>query len=192
MGVKIFTAAASEPVSLTEAKLHLKVDGTDEDGLIGALIGTARETVEGICRRALVTQTWDLVMDEFPECDEIKLPYPPLQSITSIQYTDQYNVTATFASTNYIVDAYGEPGRVKLVYGAAWPGNTLTVMNGVKIRFVAGFGAAAAVPLKYKQAILLLVGHWYAHREEVADNTNLMEIPLGVNALLWMDRNLRL
>ncbi len=190
MALKIYTAPATEPVSLVEAKLHLKVDGTDDDTLISGYITTARETVEGIARRALITQTWDFMLDEFPEGDELKIPFPPLQSITSVQYTDQDNVTATFAASNYAVDIYSEPGRIKLVYGAAWPGISLYAANGVKVRFIAGFGAAAAVPAKYKQAILLLVGHWYANREQVGVNVNLFEIPFGVKALLWLDRNM--
>jgi uncharacterized phiE125 gp8 family phage protein len=190
MALKIATPPASEPVSSTEAKLHLKVDASTDDTLIANLITTAREAVEAIARRALITQTWDLYLDEFPEGDELKIPFPPLQSAT-VQYTSLDNVTATFAPANYAVDVYSEPGRIKLVYGAAWPGGSLCALNGVKVRFVAGFGAAAAVPLKYKQAILLLVGHWYANREQVAGNVNLSEIPFGVNALLWLDRNLR-
>ena len=193
MALKIYTQPTTEPVSLAEAKLHCKIDDTIDDTLIANLITTARETVEGISRRALITQTWDLFLDEFPEGDEIEIPFPPLQSTgLSVQYTNQAGgAPATFASTNYAVDIYSEPGRIKLVYGAAWPGETLYTLNGVKVRFVAGFGAAAAVPLKYKQAILLLVGHWYANREQVAGNVNLSEIPFGVMALLWLDRNLR-
>ena len=194
MALKIYTAPTSEPVSLVEAKLHLRVDDTIDDTLITSLITTARETVEGISRRALVSQTWDLFLDEFPEGDELLLPFPPLQSTgLTVQYTNQDNVLApaTFASTNYAVDIYSEPGRIKLVYGAAWPGDTLYTLNGVHVRFTAGFGAAATVPLKYKQAILLLVGHWYANREQVAGNVTLNEIPFGVTSLLWLDRNLR-
>jgi uncharacterized phiE125 gp8 family phage protein len=191
MALKIYAAPATEPVSLVEAKLHLRVDGTTDDTLINGLIASARETVEGIARRALITQTWDLILDEFPEGDELKIPFPPLQSIVSVQYTNQDNVTAMFAAANYAVDVYSEPGRIKLVYGSAWPGSALYTLNGVKVRFTAGFGAAAAVPAKYKQAMLLLLGHWYANREEVAGNINLAEIPFGVNALLWLDRNMR-
>jgi uncharacterized phiE125 gp8 family phage protein len=192
MALKIYAAPAVEPVSLAEAKLHLKVDGTTDDAVINILIATARETVEGIARRALITQTWDLFLDEFPEGDELKIPFPPLQSTgLSVQYTNQDNVTATFAATNYAIDTYSEPGRIRLVYGAAWPGDTLYTVNGVHVRFIAGFGATAAVPMKYKQAILLLVGHWYANREQVAGNVNLSEIPFGVDVLLWLDRNLR-
>jgi uncharacterized phiE125 gp8 family phage protein len=192
MALKIYAAPAVEPVSLAEAKLHCKIDGSEEDASMNIWITTARETVEGIARRALISQTWDMFLDEFPEGDELKIPFPPLQSTgLTVQYTNQDNVIATFNSVNYAVDIYSEPGRIKLVYGSAWPGDTLYALNGVHVRFTAGFGAAAAVPLKYKQAILLLVGHWYANREQVAGNVNLSEIPFGVNALLWLDRNLR-
>jgi uncharacterized phiE125 gp8 family phage protein len=191
MALKLYSAPTVEPVTSTEAKLHLKVEVSTDDTLITSLITAARETVEAISRRALVTQTWDLVQDAWPQGDELVLPLPPLQSVTSIQYVDQNNVTATFASSYYAVDTYSESGRVKLVMGAAWPGSTLYTLNGVRVRFTAGFGLAVSVPQKYKQAILLLVGHWYANREQVIAGLKPEEIPFGVEALLWLDRNLR-
>jgi uncharacterized phiE125 gp8 family phage protein len=192
MAVKIVTPPTVEPISTTEAKLHLKVDATDDDTLIANLITAAREMVEAITRRALITQTWDLVVDQFPEGDAMEIPFPPLQTITSVQYTDKDNVTKTFANTSYAVDIYSEPGRIKLVYGYAWPGVALYTLNGVKVRFTAGFGAAAtAVPSKYKEAMLMLLGHWYANREAIIDIRKSSEVPLGVYSLLWLDRNMR-
>jgi uncharacterized phiE125 gp8 family phage protein len=194
MALKIATPPTVEPVSATEAKLHLKMDATTDDTLIANLITAARETVEAIARRALITQTWDLVMDEWPAGDELMIPLPPLQTIVSVKYVTQNGLLATpttFAVANYAVDTYSEPGRMKLVYGAAWPGDSLYTLNGVIVRFTAGFGVAVNVPLKYKQAILLLVGHWYANREQVVSGGSPQEIPFGVKALLWLDRNLR-
>lgn len=191
MALKIYTAPVTEPISSVEINMHLRIDETIEDALIDNLITTAREVVEAISRRTLITQTWDLVMDSFPASDELVIPNPPLQSVVSVTYIDQNNVSATFAASNYAVDTYSEPGRIKLVSGAAWPGSQLYTLNGVRVRFTAGFGDASAVPNRYKEAIMLLVAHWYANREQGSEKA-IQDIPFGVNALLWLDRNLRL
>lgn len=190
MALKTITPPASEPVTLTEAKQQCRVDTNDDDALITGLIAVAREYVEAVTNRALITQTLELVLDQFPAGVEIILPAAPLQSVTSITYTDADGTTATFNSANYIVDADSQPGRVALKSGCAWPTTTLQEISGVRVRYVAGFGLAAAVPQKYKQAMLLLIGHWYENREQVIVGSGIamMEIPLGVKHLLWLDR----
>ena len=186
--LKLVTGPTVEPVSLTEAKLHLRVDGTDDDTVISALIVAAREAVEHIARRALISQTWELILDSWPD-SPFEVPLPPLSSVTSIKYKDEDGVEATFSSSSYVVDADSQPGRVALASEASWPGGTLYPVGGVRVRFVAGYGSAAtAVPQRYKQAILLLVGHWYEHREEASEGRGLTQVPFGVEALLWMDR----
>ena len=188
--LKQATAPASEPVTLAEAKLHLRVDFDDDDTLIAAQIASAREVVEAIARRALITQTWDLVLDAFPGVYYIDLPLPPLQSVTSVKYVDEDGNEHTFSSTYYIVDTYREPGRLVLASNASWPSNTLQETAGVRVRFVAGYGDDGDdVPAKFKQAILLLIGHYYEHRESVSDERSLAILPQGVRELLWMDRN---
>lgn len=185
--LKIATAPAEEPISLSEAKLHLRVDISDDDDLITSQIVTARRRAEKIAGRALVTQTWDYVLDAFPEGDTLEIPKPPLQSITSIKYYDEDGTEYTVDSGDYYVDTYGEPGRVVLKSSATWPSTTLREANGVIVRFVAGYGDAEDVPEEFKQAIYLLVGHFYENREAVSD-AKLLPTPDGVMALLWMDR----
>jgi uncharacterized phiE125 gp8 family phage protein len=159
-----------------------------EDTLISSLITTAREHVENVLRRALITQTWEMWLDYFPEGD-LEIPLPPLASITSIKYYDTANAEATFAAANYFVDTKSNPGRVVLSYGTAWPSVSLRQINGVCITFVAGYGAAAAIPQAIKQAMLLLIAYWYDQREAVL-TTGAMpkEVPLAVDALLMPHR----
>lgn len=57
---------AVEPVTLAEAKAHLRVDGTAEDTLIGSLIVTSRLHVEAAMGLALVTQSWSVFLDAWP------------------------------------------------------------------------------------------------------------------------------
>src|SRR5690606_20838877 len=149
---------AEEPVMLEEAKLHLRVDTTDEDTLISSLIVSAREHVEAFQLRALVTQTWRLSLDEFPAGRVIRLPRPPLQSVTSITYIDPTGAQQTLDSSVYDVDADSEPGRVVLKADASWP-EVADVPGAVQVEYAAGYGDAAAVPEVVRQAMLLLIGH---------------------------------
>lgn len=181
-------APVTEPVHLDEVRDHLRVDITDDDTLIEALITAAREYVEQASRRALVTQTWRYNLDQFPAADEIELPRPPLKSVTSITYRDSDGTTHTLASSVYEVDTDSQPGRVRLAYGEDWPSDTLAETNPVRITFVAGYGDADDVPKRWKQAILLLVGHWYENREAVMVGSIPREIPFAVESLINLDR----
>ena len=191
MNISLVTAPTAEPVTLEEAKNHLRVDITDDDILIESLILVARNVCEGISNHKFVTQTWDIFMDAFPGSNEIILPksLSPLSSVTHIKYTDEDDNESTFASSNYVVDTYSDPGRIKLDRDSNWPNDTLVVLNGVVIQVVVGYGDDADVPQEYKQAILLLLGHWYENREQVTVGEVAREIPMGVEALLWLDRN---
>lgn len=178
------TAPPVEPIGLEEAKDHLRVDHTDEDALIDALILTARQRVETHTGRALITQTWDWSLDRFSQSREpLRAPKPPLQSITSIQYYDNNDVQQTLATTVYQVDAVNQPARITLADGQQWP-NTFNRLNAVTIRFVAGYGATGNfVPWPIKAAMLLIIGHFYCHRDEVSTRTPY-KLPFGVDALL--------
>lgn len=192
MALTVVTAPAVEPVSLAEGKLHLRVDISTDDDLITAMIQAAREVVEGISRRALITQVWKLILDEFPEEDEIVIPLPPLQSVTSITYKDRDGNESTFSSGDYIVNTDTEPGKVVLAYGSSWPSTTLYPTGAITVQFTAGFGDASTdVPEKYRQAMMLLLGHFYENREAIATTGAVpKEVPFGVEALLWLDRNM--
>lgn len=182
------TDPTAEPVSLAEAKTHLRVDTTADDALIASLVVAAREAIEEISGRSLMTQTWDLVFDAFPDAP-FTVPRPPLASVTHITYTDKDGNESTFASANYVVDTNSEPGRVALATDAEWPSTTLYPIGAVVVRFVAGYGNAGDVPERYLQALKLVIGHWYENREAIA-TTGAMpkEMPLAVQALLWMNR----
>ena len=184
MNLRLFAGASVNAVSLEEAKLHVRQDQSADDDLILGLIELAGNYVEETCNLALVNQTWDLFMDAFPG-GEIVVPKMPLVSVTGIYYTAEGAVEATFASTNYVVDAYSQPGRIVLDDSAAWPGNELVVVNGVRVRFVAGFGTGgSSVPRMIRQAMLLMIGHWYENREATREKA-LSNVPMGVDSLLW-------
>ncbi len=188
--LKLYTAPTEEPVDLDEIKTQLRIDGTTEDAYLDRLRIAARKYMEGtVLNRALITQTWDYYLQGWPGKNYIEIPLPPLVSITSIKYTDYLNVESTFANTEYIVDTVAEPGRVYLKWDKSWPSVSLQVVNAIVIRFVAGYGAAAAVPENIKQAILLQIGALYENREdEVLANVQKMQLAFGADELVNSDR----
>jgi uncharacterized phiE125 gp8 family phage protein len=99
------TDASTEPVSLAEAKLHLRVDAsaTDEDALIGALITAARQMAEGELQRTLVSTLWELRTDGFS--DALRLDWPRVQGVESLQFLDADGVLRTLDPADYVLDA---------------------------------------------------------------------------------------
>lgn len=187
MALVLYAAPAAEPVSTTEAKSHLRVDHATDDTLIASLVQAAREMAEQQTRRALITQTWDLYLDDWPDGGELRLYLPPLQSVTSIQYTDSSGSVATFGTANYYVDTYREPGAVVLNDGCSWPATTLRETSGIQVRFTCGYGTAgSAVPMPIRQAILMATGHWYENRElATTAPVTFREAPKAFDWLLW-------
>ena len=180
---KIITEPSVEPVNVPEAKTHLRVDHSTEDVYIGGLITAARRMAEMLTQRAFITQTIDLYLDEWPEA-AINIPFPPLQSVSSIKYKDTTGTEYTWDAANYIVDIGREPGRVVLADGVSWPSASLYATSPITVRFLAGYGAAGSnVPAAIRQALLLLIGHLYENRE--ATSQNVYQLPLGAEWLLW-------
>ena len=154
---------------------------SQEDTLIESLITVAREKCENITNRALATQTIVLSLDQFPS-GNIRLPRPPLVSVTSIKYKDSAGTDTTWDSSNYIVDIAKEPGEVALAYGISYPLYTEYASSSVKITYVAGY--ITDCPKAIKQAMLLLIGHYYENREEFVIGQTIAKIPRSVDDLL--------
>ena len=162
MAYKIITPPSVEPLTLTEAKDHCRVDGTDEDALIAALITAARESAEHETGRALCTQTRELVLDAFPEA--FALRGAPVQSLVSVKYLDTAGVEQTLDPQDTLLDKDSEPGYLVPAYGKAWPA-TWPVPNAVRVQYTCGYGAAVNVPSALKSWMLLAIGTLYAQRE---------------------------
>ena len=182
MPMQLITPPAAEPVSLAEAKLHLRVDFDEDDALSQALISAARQAAEMLTQRQLVTARWRMVLDSFPGCGlmgvpagqtftlpghAILIPKSPLQSVVEIRYLDMAGVSQVMPSAHYTVDKTCEPARITPVFGQIWP-VALPQISAVSVTFDAGYGSAADVPEGLKSWIKLRLGSLYAHREEVA------------------------
>lgn len=203
MGLRLITAPATTPISLDQAKAHLRVVDNDEDDLITALIIAATDYVETLLGRALIDQTWELVLDAFPASDPfatdtipdiadgaIKIPKPPLIEVISINYADESGNDQVVASSSYYVDTTSRYGWVVPQGGAlAWPA-TINAINSVRIRFRAGFldsGSSPPVeniPKSITAAMFLLIGALYENREQTVVATIANKLPWGVDELL--------
>ena len=163
MTLRVITPPAIEPVSLETAKAFLRVDGTTEDALITLLIKAAREKGEQLARRAFITQTLEISLDTWPDKCEMDVPRPPLRSITSVKYIDFDDLEHTVEPSTYYVVSQYEPAELVI---KTLPGEALRREGAITIRFIAGYGDAAAdVPERIKSAIQSLVAHWYENRE---------------------------
>jgi len=185
---ELVTAPATEPVTVAELKLHCRQDFADDDALFTSLGVAARQWFEVALDRQLVTASWKVRLPWFPAGD-IELPYPPLQSVTSITYKDTALVTQTLSAAAYTAITNRTPGVVQLRDGYSWP-STGTDVLAVVVTFVAGYGAAAAVPDLIKAGIKLLVGHWYERREAVGDKA-LASVPFAADAIVQAARAYR-
>ena len=161
---------------------------THEDDLITDWIIAARKESEKILRRALITQTWDYTLDAWPAGNVMKLPLPPLQSVTHVKYKDTAAAESTWSSADYIVDTASLPGRIGLAYGETWPSTTLQPIAAITVRLICGYGDAATdVEEDIRQAIKLIAATMYENRE-VTDVKQPFEIPYGAKQLLEMER----
>ncbi len=185
MITKLKTAPSAEPILSADAILWMKLDsdtGTADAAIITSLIKTARIYCESITNRALITQTWYAYMDQFPCEDFIKLPKPPLQSVTSIKYTDSDGTQYTFSSSDYSVDTDSEPGRIVLNYGESWPTATLATKNPIVIEFICGYGSAGtSVPDTILTGLKVDIADMYQNRESIMPNSNFKRLPIVDN-----------
>ncbi|MEM7619771.1 MAG: head-tail connector protein [Pseudomonadota bacterium] len=179
------SAPATTPISLSEAKAHLRVLHSDEDTLITSLITAAVSYLDGrhgILGRSLITQSWEYRIHCFPYHQVIKIPLPPLRSVVSVTYIDDNGIEQTLSPSQYVVDTSDLVGKIYSAYDITWP-TTRDEPYAVRIAFTSGFGVAADVPAPIKQALLLLIGHFYLNREAVNEKT-LKAAPMAVEALI--------
>lgn len=178
---------ATEPVSLAEAKAHLRVNHADDDTYISTLIIAARRQVEARTGLRLITQGWSLFRDCWPMQADLSLGLAHVSAINDIFVYSEDGMPAIYDPAHYYLDAVAKPSRVVLRQDRLPPMPGRRV-NGIEVRFTVGFGAAVAVPQELKQAILMLLAHWFDHRGD-AEGARL---PLNVADIIRQHRIVRL
>lgn len=184
---QILSQPTNEPISLTEAKLHLRVDGSGEDALISDLIRAAREHVENLTGRATTNRLVRETFDSFPESlNVLTLQFPPVSALSGVTYSSGTESTTRETTHSGLRLLDDQPG----IYAVSGWSGAADIPGAVEVRYVAGYGASGSdVPRPMRQAILLLVGHWFANRESVTAGQSPAEVPQAVTALLWPYRN---
>lgn len=197
---KVIVDATEEPITLVEARMHLRLDAEGspaahpEDALVTALITAAREHAEKFTGRTIARKTLELALDSFPVSPgtsayllAMEIPAPPLLQLQSVIYTD---ADGEHAFTGYQLDTYSEPPRLLPdASSSAWPITTSGQANSVRIRYLAGYTLPgdspdlAPLPKSIKQAMLLHIGHLYENRQ-AAGYAKLDVLPMGVESLL--------
>jgi uncharacterized phiE125 gp8 family phage protein len=183
--------AAKVLVAACEFSADILTIGHDaiEDTWLNDAIATAREHIEDITRRALLTQAWYYYLDSFPDKDFIRLPFGNLQSVTSVKYKDSDGTEHAMTVTDYIVETNGEGcGRIVLPYGISWPSVSLYPSNPITIEFVCGWTAAASIPKKIRHALLMICADLYENREAQSSSQFTYQENKTVSALLASSR----
>jgi uncharacterized phiE125 gp8 family phage protein len=182
MILNLITGPATEPVTAALVR-QLSMPGVPStlDSEITAIIPTARQLIEQLSGRALISQTWDRWFDYgFPQV--IELPWAPLQSV-EITYTDVNGSAQTLNSALYTVDTDSEPGRIYPAFDQCWPG-TRCIPKAVKVRYVAGYGDDADdVPEQLRHAVAMMTAELFNNRED-SSPVALARVPWGVKALV--------
>ncbi|MFN3659567.1 MAG: head-tail connector protein [Pseudolabrys sp.] len=181
MSSLLITAPAAEPLTLAEARAFLRVEHNDDDALIEALIAGARIHVEAQTRRALITQSWRLIFDAWPADGRIEVRPAPLQTLTAARVHDA-NGEAQAIDTQAFVANLGASALAFMPWALPAAGQSAA---GIELDVTVGYGAAASdVPEPLRQAVRLLVAHWYENRGLVAASGQGAALPAGVAALI--------
>ena len=192
MSLVLTSGPTVEPITLAEAKAHLRVDQTAEDALIASLIITSRLHIETALGLALITQSWSYFLDRWPKSCEIVLPLRPVQTINAVRIYSDNTTYVTLPGGAFSLDGTGLPARAVRA-ATVVPVNPLRATGGIEFALTAGYGpAASSVPAPIRQALLLLVAHWYEHRDPIEIGMPETRIPAVVSDLLQPYKPVRL
>lgn len=181
----LITPPALDPVTLAEAKAHIRLEHDEDDLYVGGLIKAATDLVETLTGRVVLDQTWQLQVANFAA---LHLPRSPVIEVTAIECRTFTGELEELPADAYQVRRY--PGGAELLPmpGKRWPLVPPGYVDGVTVRWRAGEETAAQVPPAIRHAVLLLVGHFYESRLAVEAASSAVEMPMGVEALLSRHR----
>jgi uncharacterized phiE125 gp8 family phage protein len=162
-------------VAAANANLSSGVDGGDEDAYISLLISATAELIERITNKILMQRTHRIFYDDWPNGDIITLPLSPIQSLDALKYINSNGTLTSFTGMTLDGEDKDLPPRLILNSGESYPALAMSVLNGVQIDVTTGYGSTeSSIPFVMRQAILFLVGHWYANREPVINGISVL------------------
>jgi uncharacterized phiE125 gp8 family phage protein len=179
----LLTPPAVEPVTLAEAKAFLRVEHDDDDDMIATLIAAARSQIEAQTRRALITQTWQLIRDSWPPDGRLVVLPAPLGEVLAARIYDAGGLADSVDLQAFTIDKAAAPAIIAFPpWSMAAPGRAVA---GIEIDVEAGYGDDPAdVPQPLRQAITLLVAHWYENRGLIAVGQSFAVLPTTVAAMI--------
>lgn len=176
MSLKLTTPATVPVLTTAQAKLHLRVDNTDEDALIDLMVSSATQDAEHLMRRAVMPQKWTVSLDAFPggyaggswqldaRAFAIDLAMPPVTAVDSVTYISSAGVSTTLPSTEYqLVTGNDHIAYLVPAFGKSWPATRFQA-DAVQVIFSTGYANAAAVPEAIRAWISLRLGALYENR----------------------------
>ena len=179
---KVVTAATSNPITLTEAKTHLKVDTTADDTFITNLIKSATSSAQEYTNRFFIQTTIQQVGDKWEDISN--LFKSPVASVTNIKYVDPSGSLQTLSTDVYFVDDVNKPARIGLKPNQSFP-EIIDRLNAVQVNYVVGLATGSdEVDEGIRQALLLTIGNWYQNRQAVVTGTLATELPMNAKFLL--------
>ena len=188
----LLAGPAIEPVTLSETKLFLRLDDNAEDGFVSTLITAARLHVEGTTGRAMISQSWRVICDNWPANRAISLPVAPLISVSTINVYDDGGTPTALNLAQFQPETKTSPARIIIPSTIVGLPN-MRAHNGIEIDYVAGFGPAISdVPADLRQALLSLVGYWFEHRDAVVIAGSGAIVPPGFDQLVSAYRSVGL
>lgn len=187
MAAILLTPPVIEPLTLIEARAFLRVKHGDDDAVIMALIAAARVHVEAMTRRALLAQSWRFVLDAWPRGGRFAPRIGPLRALIAARVFDADGAARAVDAESFVVDVAANVIAAPC-FAAPVPGRG-RAHAGIALDVLCGYGTDAAdVPADLRQAVRLLLAHWYDNRTASADGG----APASVNALLAPYRMLAL
>ena len=179
---KVVTAATENPITLTEAKTHLKVDTTADDTFITNLIKSATSSAQEYTNRFFIQTTIQQVGDKWEDISN--LFKSPVLSVTNIKYVDPDGTLQTLNTDIYFLDDVNKPARIGLKPNQSYP-EIINRLNAVQVNYIVGLAEGPdEVDEGIRQALLLTIGNWYQNRQAVVTGTIATELPMNAKFLL--------
>jgi len=173
-------------VCVSDFKDHARIDATDEDTYLSALLGAVEDWCEKYQNRKYLAAECVDYLDAWP--DVIRPRWSTLISVTSIKYIDVNGDEQTWSSSEYQVDTDTLPGRIMPAYNCSYPNIRGGDLNAITVTYQAGYGSdASETPASIRHAVMMIAAHLYENREHTAPIT-ISEVPMGALSLLGLER----